>query len=220
MPNGTINLQWWNGGNNCLQPGMNVSYYSVDVQHATTVNGTVWNQFLQWAVKDNATYPEYQLNYVIPEWQGPLETKFFIKSSTCYDFNWRGFQALYDLGAVMNSTAQFKHDYISYYTSVPPVPVDYNDPAWRERINAYYVAWDFHRHDLIEDLLIWLETILLSDKFMFANGQYWYLKELHHPWFKNVYDWQCMPGVNCSSWKPLSSVHSVHPSLLSAGRRK
>ncbi len=40
----------------------------------------------------------------------------------------------------MNATQVFRHDYISYFVSVPPVAVDYNDPVWRERINAYYVA--------------------------------------------------------------------------------
>jgi len=204
LPNGTVELDWYNGGNNCLQEGMNVTYYSVGVQLATTINGTVWNKFLQWTLKDNATYTEYQLSYVIDEWKGPLQTTFFINSSTCYDFNWRGFQALYNLGATLNSTQVFKHDYISYFASVPPVAVDYNDPEWKERINAYYVAWDFHKHDVLEDLIRFLIEILLGDKFMYANGQYWYLKELHHPYFKNIYDFQCLPGVNCSSYPPLS----------------
>ncbi len=69
---------------------MNTTYYNVGVQLATTVNGTVFNRFLQWslplgrpccvliqlafcrAVKDNTTYSEYQLSYVIPQWEASV----------------------------------------------------------------------------------------------------------------------------------------------------
>ncbi len=59
--------------------------------------------------------------------------------------------------------------------------------------------WDFHKHDVLEDLIRFLIEILLGDKFMFANGQYWYLKELHRPYFKNIYDFQCMCCSCCCS---------------------
>ncbi len=95
LPNGTVELHWYNGGNNCLQPGLNATYYNVGLQHVTTVNGTVWNRLLQWTQPDNTTFSEYQLSYVVDEWRGPRNTTFFINSSTCYDFNWRAFQALY-----------------------------------------------------------------------------------------------------------------------------
>ncbi len=114
-----------------------------------------------------------------------------------------------DFGAQLNYSQVYKHDYINYYTKVAPLPVDYNNVVWRERINKYYEAWDFHRHDLIEDLLLFLEDILLGDKFMFANERYYWLQEMHHPYFKNVYDYQCLPGQNCSAFTSSSSSSSA-----------
>lgn len=74
----------------------------------------------------------------IQGWNGYNGTTFWLNSSTCYDFNWRGFRALYQLGAKLNYTQDYKHDFIAYYATEPPTKVNYSDPVVKGAVDAYY----------------------------------------------------------------------------------
>lgn len=60
--NGTVELVWENGGQNCMTRGLNASYFNIAMQLVTTVRGDLFNQWLGWVNYDNATVTEYELS--------------------------------------------------------------------------------------------------------------------------------------------------------------
>ena len=194
QPGGTLNLTWYDGGAICVAPLLNRSYYTAGYQHVTTVNGTLFNQFLDWTTVDNKTYTEYQLFYAMDKWDGSIENStVYVNSSTCYDFNWRGMDFLYRNGAKLNYSEPMKHDFMALLTS-PPQEVDYNDPVWHEKITAFYKALHVNLHDSWVEWLLFLEDLVLGDKFLHANGRYYWMSPMHKPYFKREYAPAPLPG--------------------------
>lgn len=191
---GSIKLEWYNRGHNCLAAGFNRSYYHTEQQLVTTITGSQWNKMLEWTVKDNSTWPEYELWYVYDRWNGVENSTRWMNSSTCYDYNWRGFQFLYDVGAKLNYSQVYKHDYINLYSDKPQ-KVDYNDPLTRWKVNKFFSSWHLHFNDTAAEILEFLETILIGDKYIYAYGDYWLLPKMHHPYVGNVYTYQPLPGT-------------------------
>lgn len=116
----------YDGGGVCVQKILNKTYYNAGFQYVTQVNGSVFNSFLDWAVQDNKTFTEYQLLASIPSWKEPWDPRgnatTFFNSSTCNDFNWRGFEWLYNHGAKLNYNQTYKREFIAT-VSVQPVEV-------------------------------------------------------------------------------------------------
>ena len=111
----------YDGGGICVQKFLNQTYYNAGFQYLTQVNGSVFNEFLDWTVKDNVTYSEYELLTALPSWSGSWNPRAnftaFINSSTCYDFNWRGIEWLYNHGAILDYNQTYKHDFIATISS-------------------------------------------------------------------------------------------------------
>merc|ERR1711916_350056 len=192
-PDGSTNLTWYDGGGICVAPVLNRTYYSQGFQYVTTVNGSVFNDFLRWTTVDNQTYSEYELMYAMDHWKGPLNSTYWVNSSTCYDFNWRGMDFLYKNGAKLNYSEPMKHDFMALLTS-PPQEVDYNDPVWHEKITAFYKALHVNLHDSWVEWLLFLEDLVLGDKFLHANGRYYWMSPMHKPYFKRDYAPAPLPG--------------------------
>lgn len=192
-PDGSTNLTWYNQGGICVQPYLNQSYYSAGFQYVTTVNGTVFNRFLDWTVGDNSTYSEYELFYSMDSWKGPTQSTIYVNSSTCYDFNWRGMQFLYSQGATIRTTDPMKHDYIVLY-SAKPQQVSFQDPVWRDEIIKFYESIHLHLHAPWEQWIEFLEDLLLGNKFLYAQGQYWLIEPMHFPYIGRHYEAQPLPG--------------------------
>ena len=192
-----------------MQPGLNATYYHSGFQHVTTVNGTIFNEFLKWTVKDNATYPEYELFYVYDSWNGPTNSVSYVNSSTCYDFNWRGMDWLYRNGAKLNYSEPMLHDYI-VLLSAKPTPVNYSDPVWHDQINKFYEAFHLHLNDPWEDWILFLEDLLLGNKFLYAYGQYYVLEPMHYPYVHKSYSPQPLPGQPSNATKPALAPRKSH----------
>ncbi len=196
-PDGSIRLEWYDGGGTCVSEILNQTYYNAGFQYLTTVNGTLFNRFLEWAVADNATHSEYELISAVPAWHEPWNpvgnVSAFINSSTCYDFNWRGMDFLWRNGAVLDYSQPMKHDFIAT-VSAAPQEVDYNDPYWRLEVNTFYNALRLHMHDSPADWLIFLEDLLLGNKFLHANQRYYLLNPMHSPYFVHKYLPFNLPG--------------------------
>ncbi len=196
-PDGTLNLTWYDGGGICVQEVLNTTYYNAGFQYLTTVNGSLFNRFLEWTVGDNVTHSEYQLANAIPAWHEPWDPRgnmtTFINSSTCYDFNWRGMAFLHSNGAVLDYSEPMKHDFIAT-VSAAPREVDYSDPYWREQINTYYNALQVHMHDSPAQWLIFLEDLFLGNKFLHANQRYYLLEPMYRPYLVSKYLPFDLPG--------------------------
>ena len=93
-PNGSEYLKWYNGGGICVSQGVNDTYYNHKRTFVSVINGTIFNQFINWLPQDNKTYNHYETWCVFNKWNG-ADSRAFINSSTCVDFNWRGFYKLY-----------------------------------------------------------------------------------------------------------------------------
>lgn len=198
-----------------MQEGLNETYYSAGFQHVTTTTGAIYNKFLQWTVQDNITYSKYELMYSMNDWIGPSNSTVYINSSTCYDFNWRGMDFLWRNGARLNYSQPMLHDYIVLLSKRRPVEVDYTDPVWRAQIDTYYESLHLHLHAPWEEWLLFLEDLLLGNKFLYSGGKYWLLEPMRYPYLVKHYAAQPLPG------QPSSAAEYDHnkPSLISSLRR-
>ena len=192
-PNGTVNLTWYDGGGICVAPVLNETYYSQGFQYVTTVNGSVFNDFLRWTVQDNATYNEYELFYAMHRWEGPINSTRYLNSSTCYDFNWRGMDFLYKAGANISYTEPMYHDYIATISD-PLVEVDYNDPYWKKQIDQFYISLHLNLHSSWEQWLLFLTELLVGHKFLHAHQRYYLMPNMHHPYIAKHYSQAPLPG--------------------------
>jgi hypothetical protein len=162
--NNTIELEWFTSGQSCLTVGLNASYFSIGIQHVARINGTMLAKFMAFVKQDNITVTDYQLLYIVDEWRGPLNTTFYLNSSACYDFIWRGMQFLYNNDIQLNDNITYKHDFVYFSVRSPPVRIDYNNSTWRKRINAYYVALHLNIHDTKLQFAEFLADLVLGDK--------------------------------------------------------
>ena len=191
--NGTTNLTWYDGGGICVAAVLNETYYSQGFQYVTTVNGSVFNDFLRWTETDNKTYSEYELFYSMHRWNGPLNSTTYVNSSTCYDFNWRGMDFLYQNGAILDYSEPMLHDYISTISDAP-VEVDYSDPKWKVQIDQFYTSLHLNLHSSLEQWLEFIAELLLGPKFLHAHGTYYLLPDMHHPFLSKQYAAAPLPG--------------------------
>lgn len=86
-----------------------------------------------------------------------------------------------------------KHDFIGTLSDAPQ-EVDYNDPFWQGSINRFYEALRVNLHDPWVEWLLFIEDLLLGNKFFYKKGKYYLLPSMHHPYLIKKYLTAPIPG--------------------------
>jgi len=196
-PNGSEYLQWFNGGGICVSQGVNDTYYNHKKTLISVINGTQFNSFINWLPSDNNTYNHYETWCVYNKWDG-TDSKAFIASSTCVDFNWRGFGKLYELGAKFNYDTHPRRDFINLYAGGIK-EVNYWDPLWNTKIIKFYKDLYVYSAKSISEMILWLIEDIFDDKFVYSGGKYYLLDPFHYPFLGVEYRYDPLPGTNSTN---------------------
>jgi hypothetical protein len=86
-----------------------------------------------------------------------------------------------------------QHDWIGT-SSDAPQEVNYYDPTWTNDINKFYQALRANLHDSWLDWLLFIEDLLLGNKFFYKKGKYYLLPHMHKPYIVKKYETAPMPG--------------------------
>jgi len=194
FPNGTYNFEWQNAGKTFIYTSINTTYWHSLNQKVATMNGTQFNQFIQWVAKANDTFTHYNpwfIYYSFP-------TQPLLKGFECFQFAIQSVLKVKELGATMLPGSDMLMVSLgTSYSDQKPIKVDFWDPNWQSRIVDFYLLLDEKWGDLgfIQFLEELWELIVDGDFFVRDSDDYYYY-ELAFPFFEM--HWTALPATSVS----------------------
>ncbi|EGG24057.1 hypothetical protein DFA_06195 [Cavenderia fasciculata] len=204
--NGTDEVVWCNAGILCAFPWINATYWdskhfsTASRTYMTTINGSVFNQFIPWSISYNNSNPIYQTWDVWNSYGQDL----YVPSNTCDDFAVAAFNFLYSRGSTYDCNIVLKRDYINLF-SEKPVPVDYEEN--KDEIIRFYQAFNVQKGESFLTILENLLSIVGLPKFIYIQEQYLQLS-LNFPFADLKYDFAPLPG--CPAPSTIDTEKVIH----------
>jgi len=190
LPNGTRDLVWVNQGANFVYLGINWTYWISGELPVTTINGTIYNEFMcQWNSQINKTHPFYNMFSILKEW-GSLAWE---PSWDCFDFVWAAFAALNGLGAKFDVDLSFHRMYINSYSKIPPIDetiLYYEDDNVREDIIDFFAFIQDSKYESWTEFVLSMMNIF-EGTFYIRQSDHYFQIQLHFPYFG--FDWEAAP---------------------------
>jgi hypothetical protein len=187
QPSGEVDLEWSDYGNVFIYAGMNMTFWSYGSEQVGTINGTVFNNLLNWFVAYNKTSPYYDPWSV--HTQFPLQPwdRTWIPSHDCFAFLWETYQYLSTQGVFL-TVKSGKQSKMALLTPTAPILLDMSNPMERVLVVSFYQYFIFQLdHYGISAILTILGELLYQEKMIIRyNGKY-YMIQPGWPFFDTYY---------------------------------
>lgn len=177
-------LIWHNEGLATVTPGINMTYWiSLDVVIAT-INGTQFNQLIEWFKNTPKTYPYYQMYQAWTKYPHGHE---WIPSVTCSDYVYDMVVALKNFGVVYSPTLELGKNVV-FYASDKPEIVDPNDPTTKEDMAKFFRHFQFDGEGpgTFVEFMLGALTVMDGHAYLYSDGTYYRL-HTHFPFFQQTY---------------------------------
>jgi len=176
-PNGTIDLQWENSGRIFVYKGENDTYWDEVMIPIATMNGTVYNKFINWMSKANSTVPYYNLWSVWTNWPG----KQLMPNYECFAFVWTMFDQLKTFGATFDPKVKPKQSFITLYSDNQPKLANTSDPLVMNDLVKFYEGIEAKIAQVgIIGFLTELWSIVVDGTFYVRKDNDYYFVKLNH----------------------------------------
>ncbi|KYR02080.1 hypothetical protein DLAC_00881 [Tieghemostelium lacteum] len=137
-----------------------------------TITGQQFKEYLCWLPIYNQSFPYYNLFDVQDTDTGDI----FIPSSTCYDFVWSSFTALYALGGQLLTSTPPNRDYVTLMVTTEPNIVDHPmEPDHWKQITQFYSAIAYNPNESFQNYIGNLTILLNGTFFLHIDGKYYNL---------------------------------------------
>jgi len=187
--NGTYDLKWHNAGRLFIYSGINTTYWHSLQQHVATMNGTTFNNFMQWISHANQTFTFYDPWSVYQS----FPDKPLMKGFECFQWAVGAINKIKALGStMMPGSDKLKVSIGNAFSNYKPTKVLITDPLWRDRITDFYLLLDekFNELGLLGVLTELWEFVVDGDFFIRNNNDYYFV-ELAFPYFEM--HWMALP---------------------------
>jgi hypothetical protein len=196
-------VKWCNDGAVCFSNKIDWPYYLETKELVAVTNGTIFNKMFAWLPVENDTNSvTYYTFGVYPGWNDNGNNNAYLTSYTCDDFAWRALGLLTTWGVQFyNNTKSLKRDYLNFYVSAPPQPVNQFNGSTYQSIASFYDHYNVlgratdcsHITDKLDkevceaEVAAYLFDFLYSSKFLMKDNQYYWLDQKKPEGFNLVY---------------------------------
>ncbi|GAM27917.1 hypothetical protein SAMD00019534_110930 [Acytostelium subglobosum LB1] len=167
-------ISWGNLGIIEFDNEFNGTYWSTSQQYVMSITGAQFLSYICWMEGYNVTNYYYNLYDVRDYNTGEL----YMGSSTCDDFAWNSFTALYNLGGTFTlaPTSPPPRDFITLLVVQPPVIVNnINDPATWGQIMNFYEKMVFMPNETAVEIIQNLVNLFSGEFYYHYNNDYYNL---------------------------------------------
>jgi len=189
--NGTVELEWQNSGAIFAYKGQNDTYWDEAIIPIASMDGTVYNNFMNWIAEANFSVPYYNLWAVWTDWPGKL----LLPNYECFAFVWTMFEELHDLGAKFDPNVKVKQSFIALYSNSQPTVADENDPVVMNDIVDFYEAVEakINSTGMIGFLTELWDIVVDGNFYVRRDDKYYHVILDHFPYFGIHYTNVAMP---------------------------
>jgi len=189
-PNGTQELQWSNNGRVFIYSGLNETYWHTTVETMATINGTVYNKYMNWIKDYNTTHPWYNVWSVYDEYPGHV----LVPNHECFAYVWESLQYLTGVGVIIGPS-KAKVSFLALFSGSQPVKVEMSDPTTSASVIKFYVLMnkEIHNYGFLGFMEVITKMVFYSDFYIHVDTDY-YRVELQYPWAGTFYENTPTPG--------------------------
>jgi hypothetical protein len=196
--NGTVTLEWSNGGQAFTYLGINFTYWHCGSSVVGKMTGTQYNAFLEWMNTVNDTYTVYNTLTVYKS----FPTKPWLVGFECFQFVFECLAQIQRLGGqLVPGLKSLRMAIATVYTDEQPKVVSFNDPKYHNDIIAYFEMLErmFNNLTPLKFFEQLFKLFFMGDCYVHFNGQYYYV-DVNFPYFEQ--HWAEMPliPVNASRY--------------------
>ena len=194
------NITWCNQGATCIYPGIDAKHWKENgtLVQVTTINGTVFNQFANWTLQDNNTYPIYE-TWTVRERLG--NNTVWFEAFDCASWVIRAFEAMHNYGAEFDTSVQLNYTKVELITATPRYVGNSSNIHENEEVYGnllkFYANFQHYKNPakMFGDLIKFMEEFLVDDGkfFLFYNENYYELP-LQYPFIRFTFDEVPLPG--------------------------
>jgi len=174
-------LKWENYGKLFLYNGLNATYWDESIEVVATMNGVVFNNFVNWMGTVNATYPYYNIWSVWTNWPGNV----LLPNYECFAWVWTAFGEMKKLGAIFDSKVQPKQSFIALYSMSTPKPVDETQPEVMDKLITFYETLEANISNLgfLQFLAELWEVLVDGEFYVRKDNKYYHVQLDNFPYF-------------------------------------